>query len=77
MQLEGKWIVRISRDTTEVLEVVDGVLTTVKEPLKEDSKAMLIEMLGQGIAEEEITAVLLGRGELKETIEIEIKKLSH
>ena len=77
MQLEGKWIVRISRDTTEVLEVVDGVLTTVKEPLKEDSKAMLIEMLGQGIAEEEIIAVLLGRGELKETIEIEIKKLSH
>ena len=77
MQLEGKWIVRISRDTTEVLEVVDGVLTTVREPLKEDSKAMLIEMLGQGIAEEEIIAVLLGRGELKETIEIEIKKLSH
>jgi hypothetical protein len=76
MQMDGKWIVRISRSVPEVLEVINGVLTPVVDPLQEDSKAMLIEMLGQGMKEDEIISVLTGRGELKESVESEIKRLS-
>lgn len=76
MQLDGQWCVRISRYTPTVLEVVNGIFMPVKELLKEDSKTMLIEMLGQGMKEEDIITVLTSRGELKESVEEEIKRFS-
>ena len=76
LQLDGKWIVRVSRYVPEVFEVINGILVPVRESLKEDSKVMLAEMLGQGMKEDEIIAVLVGRGELKESVEEEIERLS-
>ncbi|HBZ35487.1 MAG TPA: hypothetical protein DEO33_03580 [Rikenellaceae bacterium] len=76
MQLDGKWIVRVSRYVPEVFEVINGILVPVRESLKEDSKVMLTEMLGQGMKEDDIIAVLVGRGELKESVEEEIERLS-
>lgn len=76
MQMDGKWIVRISRNNPEILEVINGILAPVIEPLQSDSKAMLIEMLGQGMKEEEIVEVLTSRGESKEAVESEIRRLS-
>ena len=76
MQMDDKWIVRISRNAPAVMEIIDGIITPFKEPLKEDSKVMLTEMLGQGMKEEEVIAVLVGRGEQRESVEAEIKRLS-
>ena len=76
LQLDGKWIVRVSRYVPEVFEVINGILVPVRESLKEDSKVMLAEMLGQGMKEHDIIAVLVGRGELKESVEEEIERLS-
>jgi hypothetical protein len=76
LEMDGKWVVRISRYIPSVLEVVNGTLEPIKELLKDDSRKMLIEMLGQGLQEDEIVAVLTGRGELKESVEEEIKRLS-
>lgn len=76
MQMDGKWIVRISRNNPEILEVINGILAPVIEPLQSDSKTMLIEMLGQGMKEEEIITVLVSRGEERESVEKEIKRLS-
>jgi hypothetical protein len=76
MQLDGKWVVRVSRNNPKVLEVINGILTPIVEPLQEDSKTMLAEMLGQGMKEDDIIAVLVGRGEEKESIKKEIERLS-
>lgn len=76
MQMDGKWIVRISRNNPEILEVINGILAPVIEPLQSDSKTMLVEMLGQGMKEEEIITVLVSRGEERESVEKEIKRLS-
>lgn len=76
LQLDGKWIVRVSRNSPEVLEVINGILTPVVEPLQDDSKIMLAEMLGQGMKEDDIIAVLVGRGEEKASVEREIERLS-
>ena len=76
MQVDDKWVVRISRNAPAVMEIIDGIITPFKEPLKEDSKVMLTEMLGQGMKEEEVIAVLVGRGEQRESVEAEIKRLS-
>ena len=76
MQMDDKWIVRISRNAPVAMEIIDGIITPFKEPLKADSKQMLTEMLGQGMKEEEVIAVLTGRGEQKESIEEEIRRLS-
>jgi len=76
MQVDGKWVVRVSRNSPEVFEVINGILTPVVEPLKDDSKAMLVEMLGQGMREDEIVSVLVSRGEEQESVEAEIKRLS-
>jgi predicted RNase H-like HicB family nuclease len=43
LQIDGKWVVRISRNKPEVYQVVDGILVPVVDPLKEDSKTMLEE----------------------------------
>jgi hypothetical protein len=74
--VEDKWVIRISREKQEVFEVVDGILVRVEEPLREDSKEMLAEMLGQNMQEEEIITVLMSRGEGRNSIEAEIKRLS-
>ena len=74
--VDDKWVIRISREKQEVFEVVDGILVPVQEPLREDSKQMLVEMLGQGMKEEEIVAVLTSRGEERNSIIAEIEKLS-
>jgi glycerol-3-phosphate responsive antiterminator len=74
--MDGKWIVRISRNNPEILEVINGILAPVIEPLQSDSKTMLVEMLGQGISREEIIAILTDRGELREVVEKEIDRLS-
>ena len=74
--VDDKWVIRISREKQEVFEVVNGILVPVQEPLREDSKQMLAEMLGQGMKEEEIVAVLTSRGEERNSIIAEIEKLS-
>ena len=74
--VEDKWVIRISREKQEVFEVVNGILVPVQEPLREDSKQMLAEMLGQGMKEEEIITVLTSRGEERNSIIAEIEKLS-
>ena len=74
--VDDKWVIRISREKQEVFEVVNGILVPVQEPLREDSKQMLVEMLGQGMKEEEIVAVLTSRGEERGSIVAEIEKLS-
>ena len=74
--VDDKWVIRISREKQEVFEVVNGILVPVQEPLRDDSKQMLVEMLGQGMKEEEIVAVLTSRGEERNSIIAEIEKLS-
>jgi len=74
--VDDKWVIRISREKQEVFEVVNGILVPVQEPLREDSKQMLVEMLGQGMKEEEIVAVLTSRGEERNSIITEIENLS-
>ena len=74
--VDDKWVIRISREKQEVFEVVNGILVPVQEPLRDDSKQMLVEMLGQGMKEEEIVAVLTSRGEERGSIVAEIEKLS-
>ena len=74
--VDDKWVIRISREKQEVFEVVNGILVPVQEPLREDSKQMLAEMLGQGMKEEEIITVLTSRGEERNSIIAEIEKLS-
>ena len=76
MLYNEKWIIKISREVPEVYELVNGVLTPITEPLREDSLGMLVEMLEQGMKEEDIIAVLVNRGEQKESVEAEIKRLS-
>ena len=73
---EGKWAVRKKKKKQEIYEILNGILVPLVEPLKEDSKTMLIEMLGQGMKEEEIVEVLTSRGESKEAVESEIRRLS-
>ena len=73
---EDKWVIKISKERQEVYELIDGILTSIEEPLREDSKIMLVEMLDQGMKEDEIISVLVGRGEMRESVESEIKKLS-
>ena len=67
--IEGKWFVEVYRASNDVLEVVDGKIIKVKEPLQSDSQQMLTEMLEQGLSRDEIIEILSSRGELKETIE--------
>jgi hypothetical protein len=74
--VDDKWVIRISREKQEVFEVVNGILVPVQEPLRDDSKQMLVEMLGQGMKEEEIVAVLASRGEERNSIVAEIERLS-
>jgi len=76
MQVDEKWVVRVSRNNPEVFEVIDGILTPIVQPLKADSKQMLVEMLGQNMKEEEIIAVLVSRGEEQDAVKREIEKLS-
>jgi hypothetical protein len=73
---EGKWAVRILHEKLEVYEIVNGILVPLVDPLKDDSKTMLIEMLGQGMKEEEIIEILTARGETKDSVESEIRRLS-
>jgi hypothetical protein len=76
MLYDDKWIIKISREIPEVYELLNGVLIAVREPLRGDSKEMLIEMLGQGMKEEEVINILVERGEQKESVEEEIRRLS-
>jgi hypothetical protein len=76
MQVEDKWVVKISRNTPTVMEIIGGIIAPFKEPLKNDSKTMLVEMLGQGMKEDEIISILVSRGEEQESVEAEIKRLS-
>ena len=76
IRVEDKWVVRISRNNPSVFEVINGILTPMTKPLQESSKIMLTEMLGQCMKESEIIDALTARGEDKEAVESEIKRLS-
>lgn len=76
MQIDGKWVVRVSRNNPEVYQEINGTLVLVVEPLQESSKVMLAEMLEQGIVKDDIISILTSRGEDRRAVESEIEKLS-
>jgi hypothetical protein len=74
--VNGQHVVRILKSKPSIMEVVNGEMIPFVEliDLSESSKAILKDMLNQGVNEEAIVEVLVSRGEEEESIRAEIIK---